>query len=215
MTLRAIGLRAALAILCFTCSRAAAQNVTGYDSMPNPYLLLLREPAVHEDLSLNPRQRTELQELNDRIDGPLLALRNRPADEADQKITKLVQQTQAGLERVLKDDQRERLGQIVLRVRGIKMVLAPPVAERLKVSAEQRKAIEDAVGEARDEIGGLMDELQSGKSREAVQRQATLARRREQRRVLGELTERQKRLLTEMIGPSFDPCKSEMTFERP
>jgi hypothetical protein len=60
---------AAVALSLGLASTARAQNVTGYASIPNPYLLLLREPAVHDDLRLTPEQRTELRRVNDEVDG--------------------------------------------------------------------------------------------------------------------------------------------------
>ena len=193
---------------CLLASMAAAQNVTGYDSMDNPYLLLLREPAVHDDLALAPKQREELRQLNERMDGPLLALRNRPAEKANQEFTELVQQTHSALEGILDESQQERLGQIMLRAGGIRRVLTPKIAERLNLSATQRKAIETILAEIGEEIQALSDELQSGASAANIQRRATLARQREQRRVLGELTDPQKRLLTQLLGRHFDPCAS-------
>ena len=186
---------------------AAAQNVTGYGSMENPYLLLLREPAVLEDLSLDSGQKTKLRRLNDLVDGPLLALRNWPAEKANLKVAELTEQTRSALEEILQEDQRERLGQIMLRVRGIPSVLTPKVADRLKLGAAQRTAIETILAETRGEIAPLAKKLQIGASPAEIQREVTLAQQREQRRVLGELSDFQKRLLVEVLGRPFEPSR--------
>lgn len=206
MTRRLVRPLTGLILWCLLAS-APAQNVTGYGSMENPYLLLLREPAVLEDLSLDTEQKAELRRLNDQIDGPLLALRNWPAEKANAKIAELIEQTRSALEEVLDESQRERFGQIMLRIRGIQSVLTPRVADRLNLTAAQRTAIEAILAETRDEIGALAKELQSGASPEPIQRQAALAQQREQQRVLGELSDTQKRLLAQLFGRSFDPSR--------
>ena len=43
---------------------ATAQNVSDYDIMPDPILLLLREPAVQKDLGLTRKQTIRLYEIN-------------------------------------------------------------------------------------------------------------------------------------------------------
>ena len=45
-------------------SQAQAQNVSGYESIPDPMLYLMREPAVHRELKLSDQQRERLVELN-------------------------------------------------------------------------------------------------------------------------------------------------------
>jgi peroxiredoxin len=201
------GLAAALALALLVASNAGAQNVSGYDSIPNPYLLLLREPAVHDDLSLSPEQREHLQQLNDKLDGPLLALRNLAGEKAEPKLAELIRQTRSGVDEVLTRSQRERLGQIMLRVRGIRVVLTPQVAERLRLSDRQRESIEEALAKTGEEIEALAGQLESGTPRQEVERQALAARQREQRRVLGELTDGQKRLLADVLGRPFDPAR--------
>lgn len=57
-----------------------AQNVTGYGTMSDPFLFLLREPAVHDDLGLTREQKRRLVEINRSFDGLLLASRNMPAE---------------------------------------------------------------------------------------------------------------------------------------
>jgi hypothetical protein len=207
MKRRILGLLAGPILLNLLVSVAVAQNVSGYGSMENPYLLLLREPAVQEDLALNARQHGELRRVNDQVDGPLLALRNWPAEKANAKVAELIEQTRSALEEVLDEAQRQRLGQIMLRVRGIQSVLTEKVAVRLNLTAAQRESIEAILAETREEIESLSKELQSGAPAAQVQRQATLAQELEQRRVLAELTDGQKRLFAQLLGRSFDPSR--------
>ena len=95
--------------------------------MPNPYLLLLREPAVHDDLALSDRQRQTLFSVNDKLDGPLLALRNRPPETQADVLSRLIATTETHMAETLDTQQRERLVQIMMQVRGIQAVLQPEV----------------------------------------------------------------------------------------
>lgn len=204
---RAVCPRLALVLLSALAAEAIGQNVTGYESMSNPYPLLLREPAVHDDLSLSRGQQVALQRLNDEVDGPLLALRNWPAEKAEPKLAELIQRTRVALDEVLEPRQRERLGQIMLRVRGIRLVPTPSVAERLNLTPKQREAIEETWASTREEIEAIAKQLEAGTPREKAERQALTVREREQRRVLAELTESQRRMLQDLLGRPFDPSR--------
>jgi hypothetical protein len=55
-----------------------AQPNVRYDVTPNPYLFVLREPAVLDELRLTDQQRRAVLAVNERFDGPLLAVRIPP-----------------------------------------------------------------------------------------------------------------------------------------
>ena len=57
------GLLLALSLV-FTAQTALAQNVSNYDSIPEPFLFLIREPAVHNALKLSARQKEQLVRLS-------------------------------------------------------------------------------------------------------------------------------------------------------
>ncbi len=75
-----------LTLCLLPISSALAQNVTNYASMPDPYLLLLREPAVLDELRLTREQRQAIDELNAALDGPLLASRNQPPEKQGEQV---------------------------------------------------------------------------------------------------------------------------------
>jgi hypothetical protein len=205
-----------LAATFLACAQGSAQNVTGYDAMADASLFLLREPAVIADLRLNDSQRRGLQQLNDEVDGPLLALRNQQADTAKKTWDELLHRTQGAVETILDADQRRRLKQISLRVRGIKLVLAPEVAEWLGLSEEQTSAIQKTIDETAAELADLQKQLQVGESSRRIEPQARQAREREQKQVLARLTPEQQRSLSDLLGRSFDPNKlGRVSFKAP
>lgn len=194
-----------------TCRPALAQNVSGYDAIPNPYLLLLREPAVHQDLKLKSTQKQELLKLNAELDGELLAMRNWPAEKSDAKFSELVAQTRTRLESILDRDQIERISQIMLRLKGIESVLLPIVGERLRLSSEQREAIEEIVKDSRDRLDKLRNRARAPATDEVKK---IIEQRHSQ--VLGNLSDLQKKELAGMLGARFDPSKlGRVSFKAP
>ena len=214
---RTLIIAAAVAVaVAVTSARSPAQNVTGYESMSNPYLLLLREPAVHEDLGLTDAQRESLERMNAEVDGSLLALRNWPAERANEKLTQLIEQTRAAADQILTADQQQRLSQIMLRVRGIKLVLTPKVAERLRLSEQQRTGIQTKLDDAAEKLGDLRRRLQDGESSQQIEALAREARTTEQTQVLDALTNEQKRLLWDLLGRTFDSSRlGRVSFKAP
>jgi hypothetical protein len=195
-----------LALLLAVWVNSPTRGQTGiqYDTIPNPYLLLLREPSVWDDLKLKGNQRQELQTLNARIDAPLLALRNLPPTQADQKFMELVADTQAAVGRIFSVEQQQRFTQIRLRVRGIECLQDEKTAAALQLGVPQRDAIGRIVKESRSGIATLREQLQAGKPREPLEKEFAQLRADEQRKILAELTSNQKEQLTMMLGRSFD-----------
>ena len=70
-----------------------AQPNVRYDVTPNPYLFVVREPAVLDELRLTDQQRQAVWAVNERFDGPLLAVRILPADKANQQLAQIQSST--------------------------------------------------------------------------------------------------------------------------
>lgn len=211
--LSAMNVLAALAcgaITFWSARPVAAQNVSGYDSIPNPYLLLLREPAVHQDLKLKGKQQQELLALNREQDGTLLALRNWPAAKSDARFSELVAETRRRLDTILDRNQIERISQIMLRLKGTECVLLPTVSERLKLTAEQKQTIQRVADEARTRL----EKLRNQGSEAAAEAKTVIEDR--HRQILGELTAPQKKDLAALLGERFDPSQlGRVSFKAP
>ncbi len=196
--------------------RCIAQNVTNYDSIPDPYLFLLREPAVVEDLGLNDRQRQQLMKLNEGIDGPLLALRNSSPEEAQTKLSELMSAAKEQSAKILDDEQLRRLEQIMLRVRGIQCVLVPKVADAVELTPTQRQQIQESLQQTASQLDELRKQVQSGESQSRAEQQAMKVRQDGQRDVLGQLTAEQKQGLMKLLGKTFDPSQlGRVSFKAP
>lgn len=184
---------------------AQAQNVTGYGSMPDPTLFLLREPAIHQALRLSDQQRRELIAFNDRYDETLLSTRNKPADEAQPKLNQVFQKTIEHVVASFNAAQQQRLRQIMYRIRGISFVLLPSAKSKLELTDEQIETIDAAVKESLKKVSEAQTPTFQGKEAfEESQRKMMAARKEEYETILGVLSATQKRTLNEMVGSNFD-----------
>lgn len=206
----------AVASLVLPARHASAQQGIQYDLVPNPYLFLLREPAVWADLKLTSQQQDGLTELNARVDGPLLALRNMPNEAADKLWTQLLSETKTEIAQILSRDQQQRIAQIMLRVRGIECVQDDQVAEGLQFSSAQRDAIREIIEATRTSVAELRAQVQAGKPREPLEKEFTKLRADEQKEILSELTSKQREQLVALLGRSFDVSKlGKVSFNAP
>ncbi len=114
-----------LAMLLFA-SRTPAQNVAGYGMISEPFLFLLREPAVHADLGLKAEQKQRLVEINESFDGILLAARNLPRVEGQKRIAEVMIQTREQVSQLFSSEQQTRLRTPVLAASILELLLLFP-----------------------------------------------------------------------------------------
>jgi len=198
-----LGTMAAVAV-AVVASAAEAQQSNPYDGVGNPYLLILREPAVWDDLKLTSNQRGDLTQLNARIDGPLLAMRNWSQEAANKKFVELLGETESAASTILTRDQQQRVRQIMLRVRGIECVTDDKVAETLQISSKQRESIQEIIKETRATVADLRAQAKAGKPREPLDKEYAKQQADQQKKILAEMTTRQREQLTTLIGRNFD-----------
>ena len=184
-----------------------AQPNVKYDSSQNPYLYLLREPAVHDALRLTESQRRRLFQVNDRFDGPLLAMRIAPPEMAQQELARILSGTQSEVETILEREQRKSLDQIQLRLAGVACLQIPAVATRLQLRDEQRRQIDAVVEETQASIRSLYQRAKDGGKREELEKEYAALRLTEKDRILRLLSPRQKSDLASLLGKTFDVSK--------
>ncbi len=194
-----------------------AQNVSGYGTMPDPTLFLLREPAVHAELGLSPDQLKRLVEFNESSDGMLLATRNMQPAEGQKLISEVLGYTRKHVSQLFSNEQQTRFRQIMYRLRGLPFVLIPEVATQLELSGQQKADIESAVKATLAKMKEAQTGTFQGKSAfEETQRAIAAARKEEQDAILGTLSDKQKQKLVELVGRQFDPSSlGRVTFKAP
>jgi peroxiredoxin len=200
-----------------TFSPAQGQNVAGYESVPDPTLYLVREPAIHRELQLSDQQRSQLIELNESFDGLLLSTRNQPARQTQDEIAKVFEETRKHIEGSFSNSQQTRLRQILYRLRGISFVLLPSPSEYLELSDEQKERIKAASKQALETVASAQSETFQGKEAFEQQQKAVMAARKEEiDSIVNVLTAPQRKKLNELIGPVLDMSKlGRVTFRAP
>ena len=196
---------------------ASAQNVSNYGTIPEPFLFLLREPAVHEELKLTEEQQSRLRQLNERFDGQLLSTRNKRPEDGQRIVTAVMSATRSGVAELLTPEQQRRLQQIRYRLRGISFVLDPVASQGLELTADQQESVREAVSARLEEVNSLQQQVNKGETTEPKARSAaTRALRAEQRQIQAILTQEQRQQLPSLIGAQFDASRlGKVSFKAP
>jgi serine/threonine protein kinase len=115
---------------------------------------LLKEPAVLDDLRLQPGQREQVRERMDAMDkrwgDSFEDFRRLSPDERRERFLYLARLTEADIEKVLTAVQRQRLRQIDLQRKGERAFEEPDVSAALKLTARQKEQIRDIRDKAFD-----------------------------------------------------------------
>lgn len=155
-----LGLAAIAYCLAFSTAITDAQNVTGYGTMNNAHLFLIREPAVHRDLELSEEQQQKIDAINAQLDPTLLAIRNK--GDANEQFDKLTVESEKQIDAVLNKTQRRRMSQIRLRLRGWRSLLLPKLAAKIGLSEEQVADVQKTVDEHDAAVKKLQEDIQAG-----------------------------------------------------
>ena len=183
---------------------------------PNPYLLLIRDAAVHSELRLTADQKKAVTSLTDELDQPLLGLRNKPAKQADAVFQKLLAKAKSRLGPILNSTQKARLIQILLRVQGMKSLLRSDVSKYLKLSDDQAQKIESIIKETQSSIAELQKQAKAGKPVGPLEKEAKSLRVSEQKRILAAMNRTQFSQWSKLLGETFDVSKlGQFAFKAP
>ncbi len=207
---------ALLILTAMWAASAPAQNVTNYPSVADPLLLLLREPAVLDDLQLDAQQRITLEQANEALDGPLLSSRNKPLPSQSEQLEQWLAETRRYLPSILTPRQVERIEQIRIRIRGYRALLDQSVAEHLQLTNLQRERVKGIFETLHQELTGLQERAAGGEPQEPLTQQAKEIQNTAQKRVIAVLTNHQRRQFAAMVGRSFDVSKlAQVRFKAP
>ena len=145
-------------------SRCMAQNVSGYGMIPEPFLFLLREPAVHDDLGLTRDQRNRLVEINHSFDGILLATRNMPPEKGQEKIAEVMTETREQVAKLFSGATAGSDSTNCLSAAGYFLCSDAPCFGAIAVDARTRRnEIEAIVKETLEKISELQTATYQGK----------------------------------------------------
>lgn len=106
--------------------------------------ILVRDPAIVEELQLTEQQSKNLRQLVDTLDGLLFSLRDagpRPTDEHALSAIKQIDSKLTALSHILYPAQQQRLMQLWRQYEGISILFRPEIQQQLKLSDAQCKKI--------------------------------------------------------------------------
>ncbi len=108
---------------------------------------------------------------------------------------------------ILDVQQIERIEQIKIRVRGVRSLLNPPVAQRIQMTDAQANRIKTTFETLDEQFKKLQDRAAAGEPSDPLTQQASQLQERAQKRIVSLLSDTQKSQFAALIGRSFDVSK--------
>lgn len=203
----------------FSTAALAQQNPNGQlpvTTVPQPYLFLIRDPVVLDDLGVTPQQREAIQALNDELDPVLWSMRNKGAEHVEAKMREATDAAKTRLSSILSPEQQARLGQIELWTIGTRAFLGEDLPDRLQLSEADRREIRDRVTETQQLVLELSEQVVSGGDRASAEKKAGKLQADLQREILDKLSDRQQQRWMELLGRRIDlSALGRVTFRAP
>lgn len=164
-----------LTILLTTSVVHAQQNPRG--QMPltdvnDPLIWLVRDSVVHDDLGLPATQRAQLRALGDEIDAQIWPARNQGPEKSLHVWEEQSQWLRTKLPEVVSPAHLKRLDEIILRIQGLRALQRDDLAELMKLTGEQRTAINRMLEETRTKLAELRAKAEQGEDARSLQREA-------------------------------------------
>ena len=206
-------------VLLLTGLAAAQQNPNGQlpvTTTPQPYLFLIRDPLVLNDLRVNARQQAAIQSLNDELDPILWSIRNKGTAYTEKTMNDATETARDRLASILNRNQLQRLGQIELWTIGTKAFLGDDLPARLKLSESQLEQIRNRITESQQAIQELTKQVQDGGDAQSASKKANELGTELQQALLAKLSDQQQQKWIDLLGPRIDlSALGHVTFEAP
>ena len=173
-------------------------------NIPNPYLILVRDPAVHADLKLTTLQRQQVQTLTDQLDIPMWKMRGLRKEAGFAELHRLIGITDTQLSRILTATQKTRFHQIVLRAQRLEGLFREDVAELLSITTQQRSELRAMIDTTQKELTELNSRKSEGAEAGDIQIEMAAVNRKANDRLQEILTNQQRTEWSKLLGPDFD-----------
>jgi hypothetical protein len=131
-------------------------------------------------------------------------MRNKPQQHIDETLRTTTAKARRLLSSILTLEQQRRLEQIEMWTLGMKGFLRDEVVNKLRISEKQAEKIRETLTETQRAISELGERLQSGESRESLEKEARALRIGEQKEIVATLTPRQQQLWLALLGERID-----------
>jgi len=188
---------------CLLCGQQNPYGQIPVASLPEPYLMLIRDPVVHGELKLDDEQTKAVNALTDELDPRMWRTRNQPPQKAEEEIRKLTAVAEERMAEILSFAQGKRLEQIRYRVAGMEALLGEKVSEKLKLAADQESQIEKLIQKTEKAADALRRKARDSNDREKLLFQAAMIAFEQERQIATILSREQRIRLRAMIGSTL------------
>lgn len=197
-----------IAILATGWQPAIAEAQSGDASPPaisSPYLVLIRDPTVHELLDLDDKQQAAIGRLTDQVDGPLWRTRAMPAQQSAIEVARLITEAKRRIGGILTPAQQTRLSQIELRAIGMPSLFLTTVRKDLELKNSQLKQIATTLDDSKQAQADARKKHRTDAKRLGEKLSKLYAD--EKKKIADILNLAQQRRLRELLGEPFDNSK--------
>ncbi|TWT48097.1 Thiol-disulfide oxidoreductase ResA [Rubripirellula amarantea] len=194
-------------LTCLLFSVVSCSDALAVDKVQlQPVLLqMIRDTAIHEELSLSSDQvGTVLGQLPE-IDGPWFRARNLQPAEQTRVINELTDALRSRLADTLTPQQSNRLRQLERQALGTRMVLRQDVVDELDISDDQLSRFNEAAAKTETEAAAVQKEVFDGKiDNRAAGKRVEALQKEERTHMVATLNENQRAMLSKLTGKPFD-----------
>ncbi|WP_197528405.1 redoxin domain-containing protein [Aeoliella mucimassa] len=197
-------------VLLASCAARAQQNPNGQlpvTSFPHPYLFLIRDPLVLDELKLTSSQQQALAELNDGFDAGLWSMRNKSAEHIAQTIEQSTTKAKETLAKLLSAEQLQRIAEIERWTLGTRAFLGDDLPAELDLNDGQLKRIRQAMEESEQKLSDLRAESTSPEAQTSFDKKARALKTDEQKKILAVISPEQRAKWVELLGKRIDVAK--------
>ncbi len=170
----------------------------------------LMAPNVQKDLKLTEAQvgkvQDVLREIREKHQADFSALRDASPDERVAKMAKLNETVSDEVKKALSlsAEQSNRFDQISLQAHGLQAFANPTVAEKLKLTDDQKSKIREIAEATRSSVAGAFNKDASEQERTAARNKMAATRKENMTKVQALLTGDQKRAWQELTGEPIE-----------
>jgi peroxiredoxin len=172
---------------------------------------LLHSPQVREELDLTGRQEERLDDILADIQRPLWRLRDVDpqfvAGRYRVTVKELVEKINSAVPaavQLLNDKQNKRLDELVLQWEGLHVLKREKWADKLELSAKQRRQIKQAGERTNQAIALIYEKKRDGVDPQTMRKVLEKLREEERKKIESVLTKRQKRNVLKLRGRRFN-----------
>jgi len=196
----------ALGVAAVLTAPARAQQRGGFGMMGGPTALLTNK-GVQKELKLSDEQTEKVTKIAADYRGKMQEkMQDIPQEERREKMPAIMRElnteVKGQLKDVLKPEQMARFEQISLQTQGANALADPEVAGKLKLTDDQKGKIKEINDDSRSQMREIFQS--AGGDREEMQKKMAELRKDTNDKVMGVLTDSQKKTWKEMTGAPFE-----------